>query len=101
MATTKSAQPTGMINDVVTIIRDPKNPLGKRYAADGSKSANVMVSQAFAEQRYVPTPKDMAAVIMEVSNDPTAALMNASFPAIPVGEKFVILSQMQLDIQLC
>ena len=89
-----------MINDVITIIWDPKNSLGKRYAADGSKSANVQVSQAFAEQRYVPTPKAMAEVIREVSNDPNAALMNASFPAIPIGEKFVILSQSKLETLL-
>ena len=100
MIPTKLNHPTGMIDDVVTIIRDPKHSLGKRYAADGSKSANVQVSQAFAEQRYVPTPKAMAEVIKEVSNDPNAALMNARFPAIPVGESFVILSQLQLETQL-
>ena len=93
-------QATGMINDVVTIIRDPKNPLGKRFAADGSKSANVQVSQAFAEQRFVPTAKEMSAVIMEVSNDPNAALINASFRDIPMGETFIILSENQFGLQL-
>jgi hypothetical protein len=93
-------QATGMINDVVTIIHDPKNPLGKRFAADGSKSANVQVSQAFTEQRFVPTAKDMAAVIMEVSNDPNAALINASFRDIPMGETFIILSENQFGLQL-
>jgi hypothetical protein len=93
-------QPTGMINDIITIIRDPKYSLGKSYAADGTKTANVQVSQAFAEQRYVSTPKNMAAVIMEVSNDTNTALINASFPAIPVGERFVVLSEKQLQQQL-
>ena len=97
MIKAKPSNPTDMISDVVTIIRDPKNSLGKRYAADGSKSSNVMVSQAFAEQRYVPTPTVMADVIREVSDDPNAALMNARFPAIPIGERFVILSQSQLE----
>lgn len=100
MATTNLQPPHRMINDIVTIIRDPKNSLGKRYAADGSKTSNVQVSQAFAEQRYVPTLQAMAAVIMEVSTDPNAALINTSFPAIPVGEKFIILSQTQLERQL-
>ena len=100
MIPTKPNHRFSMNSDVVTIIRDPKNSLGKLFASDGSKSANVQVSQAFAEQRHVPTPKTMANVIKEVSDDPNAALMNAHFPAIPIGEKFVILSQLQLEIQL-
>lgn len=87
-------------NDVVTIIRDPSYPLGKRFAADGSKTSNVQVSLAYAEQRHAPTAKAMAAIIKEVSEDTNAAIINASFPDVPVGEPFVILSEKQFAQQL-
>ncbi len=89
------ANTTATTNDIVTIVRDPYHTLGKTFAADGSKKSNVMVSIALAVQRHVPTATAMAAVIKEVSEDTHAAIINASFPAISVGEQFVILSERQ------
>jgi hypothetical protein len=87
-------------NDIVTIVIDPKNALGKQFNQDGTKSTSVQVSMAFAEQRQVPTTKEMAAVLKEVSENQNAALINASFPGIPVGEMFVILSESQFKKRL-
>jgi hypothetical protein len=87
-------------NDVVTIVIDPKNPLGKRFAADGSKSSNVTVSMGLAEQRHVPTAQSMADVIKEVSENSNAAIINASFPAVPAGETFLIFSERLFANQL-
>jgi hypothetical protein len=80
-------------NDVVTVVIDPKNSLGKRFNSDGSKSANVQVSMALATQRHVPTATAMAAVIKEVSENPNAAIINACFPAVPINETFLIFSE--------
>jgi hypothetical protein len=45
--------------DIVTIVRDPRHLLGKRFHAGGSKSAEVKLSMGFAVQRAVPTAEAM------------------------------------------
>ncbi len=88
-------------SDTITIIRDPNHWLGKRFtlANDGSprKESNVMVSFGIAEQRHVPDAATMADLLREVADDPNAAIINACFPAIPVGERFVVLSENEME----
>ncbi len=90
--------------DIITIIRDPKHTLGKRFSVRGdgslSKESNVMVAFGVAEQRQVPDAGAMAELLREVAEDPHAAIINAYFPAIPVGERFVVLSEKEMEKRL-
>lgn len=94
----------GECYDVITIIRDPRNALGKSYAVneDGTidKKATVAVSFGLAVQRHVPSAAAMADVLSEVSEDTHAALVNAAFKGIPVDEEFIILSEKELAKRL-
>lgn len=81
--------------DLVTVIRDPRHPLGKRFTREGKHSA-VSVSFGLAVQRHVPTAEAMANVLREVAEDPHAALINSGFAGIPCGEEFVILSEKEI-----
>ncbi|TXI34588.1 MAG: hypothetical protein E6Q69_03575 [Aquipseudomonas alcaligenes] len=87
-------------HDVVTIVRDPARPLGKRFTRGRKKESTVTVSVGLAVQRHVPTAEAMAEVLREVSEDPNAALINAGFRGIPIGEEFVILSEKAMAEQL-
>jgi len=89
-----------MKNDLITIVRDPKNTLGKHFKADGSKSAQVWLSLGIAEQRSVPDAEAMARLLREIGSDPHAAIINSSFPSIPVGEQFLILSEAKFRTML-
>jgi putative DNA primase/helicase len=91
-------------NSIITVIRDIKNPLGKRFDLnpDGSinKSASVTISQGIATMHHIETHDELAALLTEVGNDPNAAIINASFNGIDVGEEFVILSEREIEKQL-
>ncbi len=87
--------------DVITIVRDPSRPLGKVFSLlDESKKwkkeAVVSLSIGLAVQRHVPDAQAMAAVLKEVAEDPYAAICNAAFPEISLGEEFLILSEGEL-----
>ena len=83
-------------NDIITVVRDPKHTLGKHVDAGGKKTANVMLSFGYAIQHCVPNAETFKKLLLKVTADPHAALINASFPGIPVGEEFVIMSKKQL-----
>jgi hypothetical protein len=86
--------------DVVTIIRDPRRTLGKKFtiAEDGTlaKTSVVDLTLGLAVQREAPDVRAMAAILHEVAEDPYAALCNAAFPAAPVGEEFLVVSEAEL-----
>ena len=44
-----------------------------------------------------PAMTDLAKLLNEVGNDPHAAVINASFPDIPIGEEFIILSEREIE----
>lgn len=69
-------------DDIVTIVRDPRNPFGKSFHTDGSKSAEVRVSLGVEVQWAVPTAEVMAAVLKEISEG-----LHAAFPAAVRTEK--------------
>lgn len=56
----------------------------------------MMLSFGYAIQHYVPNAETFKKLLLKVTADPHAALINASFPGIPVGEEFVIMSKKQL-----
>lgn len=86
--------------DIITVIVDPRHPLGKQINSAGEKSSHVAVSLAHAIQRQVDTPETMARLLQEVGNNPHAAIINSCFPEIPVDKDFLILSEKELQKHL-
>lgn len=93
-----------MSNPIITVIRDPKQPLGKRFSRnpDGavSKQSSVNVSFGIAVMHRVETHDELAALLAKVGDDPHAAIINASFNGIEVGEEFLILSEREIEARL-
>lgn len=88
-------------NAIITVVRDPRNPLGKQFAltADGkiTKKASVNVSFGVAVMHRVDTHEDFAALLEQVGQDSHAAIINASFRDVEIGEEFIILSSTELE----
>lgn len=93
-----------MTRSVITIIRDSRNSLGKRFRVDKTgevkREPGVLVSEATAIMRQVDTVDDMADLLREVGNDPHAAIVPDVFDGIAVGEEFVVLSEKELKRRL-
>ncbi|MDT3668946.1 MAG: hypothetical protein ROZ37_01270 [Aromatoleum sp.] len=91
-------------HDVITIVRDAAGKLGKSFqlGEDGrvTKSAVVHLSMGCAVMRRVPDHAALRALLMELGDDPHAALINGGFRGIKVGEPFMILSERNLR-KLC
>jgi len=91
-------------NNIVTVVRDPRNTLGKRFDLnpDGtiSKRSAVHLSLGIAIQREIRTHEELAALLTEVSTDPHAAIINACFDGIEIGEEFAILSEREIEARL-
>ena len=89
---------------IVTVVRDPNHHLGKRLDLnpDGTviKESAVHLSFGIAVQHDVQTPEDFVELLNKVSEDPSAAITNASFDGIPVGEEFAILSEREIENRL-
>ena len=89
---------------VITVVRDPNHKLGKRFALDSdgivSKKSAVHLSFGIAVQHDVPTPESFVELLNKVGADPNAAIINASFDGIPVGEEFAILSECEIEKRL-
>lgn len=84
--------------DVITLIRDPNRPLGKRFSYDKStgkvvKNSSVAVTSGIAIQHHVPDVETLRDVLQEVSNDSHAAIINARFPLIDIGVEFLVHSE--------
>lgn len=86
---------------VITVVRDPRNPLGKQFTltADGkvTKKACVNVAFGLAVMHRVDTHEQLAALLEQVGQDPHAAIINASFEGIEVDEEFLILSGREIE----
>jgi len=91
-------------NPVITVVRSPSSPLGKRFDInpDGSvrKQSEVRLSFGIAVQHSVGDHEALAKLLNEVGDDPRAAIINASFPGIAVGEEFAILSEREIEERL-
>lgn len=88
---------------IITVVRDPVRTLGKQFTlnSDGTVSKQSAVNLAFgiAKMHLVETHQQLADLFKGVSEDPHAAIINASFKSIAIGEEFVILSEDQLETQ--
>lgn len=89
---------------VITVVRDPAHNLGKHFRVKPdrsvAKTSSVSVSFGLAVQHHVPTHDDLAKLLEEVGNDPRAAIINARFGGIPIGERFAILSEREIEQRL-
>lgn len=89
---------------IITVIRDEQHPLGKQFTLnpDGSvsKSSAVAVSVGIAVMHQVDTHEEFASLMKKVGDDPHAAIINASFEGIPIGEEFLILSEREIEKRL-
>lgn len=94
----------GSQNPVITVVRDPEHVLGKRFDTnpDGSisKTSNVCLSLGIAVQHHVATHDALAELLKSVGDDPHAAIINASFGDIEIGEEFIILSEKEIEKRL-
>lgn len=101
---TSSCDYTSFDCDVITIVRDEENPLGKHFELmpDGKvkKRAVVTIKVGRAVQRSVKTHEDLKKILEEVSEDSHAAIINAGFKGIPIETEFFILSQEVLSEKL-
>jgi hypothetical protein len=93
-----------MSNPVITVVRDPKHVLGKQFsiAPNGSvvKKSAVRLSFGFAVMHRVDDHDSLARLLTEVGEDPHAAIINASFDGVEVGERFVIMSEREMENRL-
>lgn len=105
-ATTDPAAPPmpDQSSAIITVVRDPHHWLGKKFDVkpDGTVGKTSFVNLAFgiAVMHHVPTHGDLAALLAEVGNDPSAAIINARFKDIEVGEEFAILSEREIEKRL-
>jgi hypothetical protein len=92
--------PQGTTNDIITVVIDPKSPLGKHLSLkpDGTieKKSAVLISRGVACQFYVPDHVTLVAVLRLVSEHHSAAIINAGWPHVAIGEPFVFLSTKML-----
>lgn len=90
--------------DIITVVRDPNNPLGKQFTknSDGTliKKSAVSVSFGMAVMHHIEAHNELALLLQEVGNDSHAAIINARFDGIEVGEEFIILSQREIEKRL-
>lgn len=79
---------------IITVVRTKKKPLGKKFdlLPDGfvRKESVVKMGLCTAVMHYVPTKEALAALLKAISEDPNAAIINASFEGIEIGEEFYI-----------
>jgi hypothetical protein len=84
-------------SDIITVVRDPKNVLGKQYSFNAdctiNKQAAVYISFGVAIQHYVPNVESLMKLFSTVAEDSHAAIINSAFPLIPIGQPFLLLSQ--------
>ena len=95
------APPLGTTADIITVVIDPKHRLGKQFSVNAAggidKKAAVSISRGIACQFYVPDLDTLEAVFRLVSENPHAAIINAGWRPVPVGQPFVFLSKKALQ----
>lgn len=91
-------------SSIITVVRDPQQALGKRFTRkpDGtvSKASSVNMSFGIAVMHQVNTHDDLANLLKAVGEETHAAIINASFDGIKVGEIFAILSEREIEKRL-
>lgn len=88
-------------HSIITVVRDSRHTLGKHFKLNSegniSKHSNVSVGFGEAVMHLVETHDQLANLLRQVGNDPQAAIINASFTGIEIGEKFIILSEQEIE----
>ncbi len=86
--------------DIITVVIDEKNLLGKNFGTLPNKSIKktsaVAVARGIACQYYVPDFATFQKVLQIVSENPHAAIVNAGFKHAAIGEQFIFLSKKAL-----
>jgi hypothetical protein len=94
-------KPDKVIADIITVIVDERNPLGKclTLLPDGTidKEAAVTVSYGIACQYHVPDHAALATLFEIVGQSPNAAISNTAWMHAEIGERFVVLSRNILE----
>ncbi|MBE7422834.1 MAG: hypothetical protein HS110_10475 [Zoogloeaceae bacterium] len=89
--------------DVLTVVRDPRFPLGKQFTIDAGgkivKTTAVAVSIGLAVQHHVADIATLQALLSMVSEDSHAAIINAAFPRVPLDTEFLIFSEKEFMIR--
>ena len=84
-------------SDIITVVRDPKNVLGKQFSfnPDGSinKKTNVQISSCEAIQHHVADVESLEKLFETIAEDSHAAIINSTFPLVGIGTPFLILSE--------
>lgn len=84
-------------HDIITEINDPLHVLGKQFSftAEGKigKKSAVSISVAIAIQHHVPDVVALEQLLARVSEDSHAAIINAAFPLIAIGQPFLLMSE--------
>lgn len=100
-AAQKLGNVSAALGDVITVIRDPAQPLGKRFVlkADGKvgKGAEVKSTFCYARMVHVPDHDALAALLARVAEDDHLAIINSRFKDVEVGERFIILSEAEIE----
>ena len=95
------ASPTALTGDVITVIRDPKRSLGKRFVLDAEgkvmKCPQVETSFCYARMVRVPDHGALAKLLAQVAEDEHLAIINSQFKGVEVGERFIILSEAEIE----
>ena len=70
--------------------------------SDGKISKHPIVSMVFgfAVMHQVETHENLAKLLQKVGENPNAAIINASFDGINIGEEFIILSEREIERRL-
>ena len=90
----------GYTSDVITVVIDERHQLGKKFKLmpDGTveKKSAVAVARGIACQYSVPDFATLENVLRVVSDNPHAAITNAGWKHVAIGERFLFLSKAQL-----
>lgn len=89
------------LGGVITVIRDPAQPLGKRFVlkADGKveKGAEVKSTFCYARMIHVQDHGALAELLARVAEDERMAIINSRFKGVEIGERFIILSEAEIE----
>jgi hypothetical protein len=100
----RHSEPIECCRDVITVIRDQRSHLGKRFTlkTDGTvtKGAAVNVSVGLAVMHHVPDAEALRRLLLEVANDSYAAIIPSVFKDLQIGEEFVVLSEKEIEKRL-
>ena len=101
MVCSPGPQASLLTGDVITVIRDPKRSLGKRFTLDAEgkveKSPSIETSFCYARMVRVPSHATLAKLLAQVAEDEHLAIINSQFKGVEVGERFIILSEAEIE----